>query len=99
MVTDSGRDTTEQSRHLRTSLSETEDIVDEEQYILAFLVTEVLRNSQTGKGDTGTSARGFVHLTEDESDLGVTLEVDDTSLNHFVVKIVALTSTLTDTLN
>ena len=99
MVTDSGRDTTEQGRHLGTSLSETENVVNEEQHILTLLVTEVLGNGQTGEGDTGTGTRGLVHLTEDESDLGVTLEVDDTSLNHFVVKIVTLTSTLTDTLN
>jgi peptide chain release factor 1 len=36
-------------------------------------------------------------LAEDESDLGVTLEVDDTSFDHFVVEIVTLASTLTDT--
>jgi hypothetical protein len=44
-----------------------------------------------------TGTRGLVHLTEHESDLGVTLEVDDTSLDHFVVKIVTLASTLADT--
>ena len=49
------------------------------------------------QGDTGTGSRGLVHLTEDESDLGVSLEVDDTGLNHFVVQIVTLTGTLTDT--
>lgn len=51
----------------------------------------------TGKSDTGTGSRGLVHLTEDESDLGLALEVDDTSLLHFVVKIVTLTSALADT--
>lgn len=65
--------------------------------ILTLLVTEVLGNGQTSKSDTGTGSGGLVHLTEDKSDLGVTLEVDDTSLLHFVVKIVTLTSTLTDT--
>ena len=56
-----------------------------------------LRNSQTGKGDTGTGTRGLVHLTEDKGDLGLALEVDDTSLLHLVVQIVTLTSTLADT--
>lgn len=36
-------------------------------------------------------------MTEHEGDLGVALEVDDTSLNHFVVQIVTLASTLADT--
>lgn len=97
LVTDSGGDTTEEGRHLGTGLGETEDVVNEEQHILAFLVTEVLGDGEAGKGDTGTGTRGLVHLTEDESDLGVTLKLDDTGLNHLVVEIVTLTSTLTDT--
>ena len=97
MVTDGRGDTTEEGRHLGTSLGETENVVDEKQHILAFLVTEVLGDGQTGKGDTGTGTRGLVHLTEDESDLRVTLEVDDTRLNHLVVQVVTLTGTLTDT--
>jgi hypothetical protein len=48
------------------------------------------------QGDTGTGSRGLVHLTEHKGDLGLALEVDDTSLLHFVVKIVTLTSTLAD---
>lgn len=97
MVTDSGRDTTEQGRHLGTSLSETENVVDEQKHVLALLVTEVFGNGETSESDTGTGTRGLVHLTENESDLGVTVEVDDTGLNHFVVQIVTLTGTLTDT--
>lgn len=56
-----------------------------------------LGDSQTSKGDTGTGSRGLVHLTEHKGDLGLALEVDDTSLLHFVVQIVTLTSTLADT--
>ena len=97
MVTDGRGDTTEQRRHFGTSLSETENVVNEEQHILSFLVTEVLGNGETSESDTGTGTWGLVHLTEDESDLGVAIEVDDTSLNHFVVQIVTLTGTLTDT--
>ena len=97
MVTDSRGDTTEKGRHFGTGLGEAEDVVDEEQHILTFLITEVLGDGQTGEGDTGTGTRGLVHLTEDESDLGVTLEVDDTGLNHLVVEIVTLTGTLADT--
>ena len=70
-------------------LGETENVVNEKKHILTFLISEVFSNSQTGKGDTGTSSWGFVHLTVDEGDLGVTTsDVDDTTFNHFVVQIV-----------
>ena len=97
MVTDGRRDTTEQGRHLRTRLGEPEDVVDEEKHVLALLVTELLRDGETSERNTGTGTRGLVHLTEDESDLGISLEVDDTGLNHFVVQIVTLTRALADT--
>ena len=67
---------------------------------MAFLVVgllDLLSDGKTSKGDTGTGSRGLVHLTEDKSDLGLALEVDDTGLLHFVVQIVTLTSTLADT--
>ncbi|RUS21537.1 hypothetical protein BC937DRAFT_92379 [Endogone sp. FLAS-F59071] len=97
LITDSGRNTTQQSRHLRTGLSEPENIVDEEQYVLTFLVTEVLGNGQTSKGDTSAGTWGFVHLTKHEGALGFTIEFDDTGLLHFVVQIVTLTGALSDT--
>jgi hypothetical protein len=56
-----------------------------------------IRDSKTSKGDTGTGTRGLVHLTEDQCDLGVTVKLNDGSLLHFLVQIVTLTSTLTDT--
>lgn len=97
LVTDGRGDTTEKGRHLRTGLGETENVVNEEQHVLTLLVTEVLGNGQTGKGDTGTGTGGLVHLSEHQCDLGFTLELNDTSLLHFVVQIVTLTSTLTNT--
>lgn len=97
LVTDSGGDTTEKGRHLGTGLGETENVVNEEKHILSLLVTEVLGDGETGKGNTGTGSGGLVHLTEDKGDLGLALEVDDTSLTHFVVQVVTLTGTLTDT--
>ena len=65
--------------------------------ILAFLVTEVLGDGQTGKGDTRTGSGGLVHLAEDKGDLGLAVELNDGSLLHFMVQIVTLTGTLTDT--
>jgi hypothetical protein len=49
------------------------------------------------KGNTSTGTRRLVHLAKDQSDLGLAVELDDTSLLHFMVKIVTLTSTLADT--
>ena len=98
LVTDSRWDTTEQSRHLGTSLGEPEDVVDEEQHVLTLLVTEVLGDGQTSQGNTGTGARGLVHLSVHQGDLGgLVLEGDDTTLNHLVVQIVALPGPLADT--
>ena len=95
LVTDSRWDATKQSR---ASLGEPEDVVDEEQHILTLLVPEILGNSQTGKSNTSTSARGLVHLYVHQSDLGgLVLEGDDTTLNHLVVQIVALSGHLADT--
>lgn len=65
--------------------------------ILAFLVTEVLGDSDTSQGNTGTGSWGLVHLTEHQGDLGLAIELNDTGLLHFVVQIVTLTGTLADT--
>jgi peptide chain release factor 1 len=97
LVTDSGRNTTEKGRHFGTGLGETENVVNEEKHILTLVITEVFGNGKTSKSDTGTGTRGLVHLAEDKSALGFTLKLDDTGFNHFVVQIVTLTSTFTDT--
>lgn len=65
--------------------------------ILAFLITEVFGNGQTRKGDTSTGSGGLVHLTEHKGDLGLAIELNDGGLLHFVVQIVTLTGSLTDT--
>ena len=65
--------------------------------VLALLVTEVLGNGKTSESDTGTGTGGLVHLTEHKRDLRLALELNDGGLLHFVVQIVTLTGTLTDT--
>lgn len=97
LVTDSGGNSTKQSGHLGTGLGESENVVNEEQHILTLLVSEVLGNGQTSKGDSGSGSGRLVHLSENESHLGLSLKVDDTSLNHLSVKIVTLSGSLTDT--
>ena len=97
LVTDGRGDTTQKGRHLGTGLGETENVVNEEQHILTLGVTEVLSNGKTSKSDTGTGTGGLVHLTEHQGDLGLAIELNDGGLLHFVVQIVTLTGTLTDT--
>merc|ERR1712061_201533 len=59
---------------------------------------EVLGHGQTSQGNTGTGARGLVHLSVHQGDLGgLVLKGDDTTLNHLVVQIVALPGPLADT--
>ncbi|KAH3670907.1 hypothetical protein OGAPHI_000618 [Ogataea philodendri] len=97
LVTDGRRNTTQQSRHFRTSLSESENVVNEQQHILTFFISEVLGNGQTSKSNSGSSSRWLVHLTEHQGDLRVTLQVDDTSLLHFTVQVVTFSGSLTHT--
>lgn len=73
---------------MERTLSESEDVVNEKENVLSLVVTEVLGDGETGKGDTGTGTRGLVHLSEDESRLGLVVsELDDSSLDHLVVEI------------
>lgn len=65
--------------------------------ILSFFITEVLGHGQTRESHTSAGPGGFVHLTKDQRHFGLAIEFDDTSLLHFVVKIVALTRSLADT--
>ena len=69
MVTDGRGDTTKQGRHLGTGLRETENVIDEEQHVLSFVVAEVFGDGQSGQADTGTGAWGFVHLSVHQRDL------------------------------
>jgi peptide chain release factor 1 len=98
LVTDGGGNTTEKSRHFRTGLGESENVIDEKQDITSTLITEILSDGKTSQGDQSTGTGRLVHLTIDEGGLRLTtVKLDDTRLNHFVVEIVTLTSTLTDT--
>src|SRR5262249_9557856 len=78
----------EKCRHFRTRLHEAEDVVDEEEDVLA-LVTEVLGHGQAGEPDPESRARGLVHLPEDERHL-----VHDPRLLHLTDEVVALARAL-----
>jgi hypothetical protein len=51
----------------------------------------------TSESNTSTGSGRLVHLSEDESDLGFAIELNDRCLLHFMVQIVTLTSTFADT--
>jgi hypothetical protein len=98
------RNTAEQRRHFRTRLGEAEDVVDEEQHVLAFLVAEVFRHGQAGQRDAGARARRLVHLAEHQRHLGAlgdrplpsaSLAMTPDSRN-LVIEVVALAGTLAD---
>ena len=55
------RNAAEQRRHFRARLGEAEDVVDEEQHVLA-LVAEIFRDGEAGQADAGAGARRLVHL-------------------------------------
>jgi len=94
LVADSGGDAAEQGRHLGASLGEAEDVVHEEEHVLALDVTEVLGDGQSGERNARARAGGLVHLAVDEGGLGAALKLDDTRVHHLVVQIVALARAL-----
>ena len=57
LVPDGGRDAAQKGRHLGARLGEAEDVVDEEERILALDVTEVLGDGESGQSDTGACTR------------------------------------------
>ena len=96
------RDAAEQRRHFRTRLGEAEDVVDEEQHVLA-LVAEILRDRQPGEADAGARARRLVHLAEHQRAFGavgvavvLVRVLVDARLDHLVIEVVALARALAD---
>ena len=81
----------EQRRDLGAGLGEPEDVVDEQQHVLALHVAEVLRHRQGGQRDPQPGARRLVHLAEDQRGVG-----DDPGLGHLRDQVVALAGPLAD---
>ena len=67
------RNAAEQRRHFRAGLREAEDVVDEEQHVLA-LVAEMLGDGEAGEADAGARARRLVHLAVHQRALGAAVE-------------------------
>src|SRR5699024_2706225 len=76
---------------LGTGLREAEDVVDEQEDVLALHVAEVLGHGEGREGDAHTRPRRLVHLTEHQG--GV---LEDAHLLHLEEEVGALTGALTD---
>ena len=89
LVADLRRHPAEERGDLRARLHEAEDVVDEQQHVLALDVAEVLRHRQAGERHAHARAGRLVHLAEDEHGL-----VDHARLGHLEPEVVALAGAL-----
>ena len=87
----------EQRRHFGAGLREAEDVVDEEQHVLA-LVAEMLGDGEAGEADAGAGTRRLVHLAVHQRAFrafAAALLVD-AGFDEFVIEIVAFAGALAD---
>ncbi len=91
-------DPAKQGRHFRARLGEAEDVVDEEQHVLALFVAEVLGLGQTRQGDAGAGARRLVHLAVDQGAARTLAAAGlvHAGLDHLVIEVVALAGAFAD---
>src|SRR5690606_38223390 len=85
LITNRGRHTAQQCGYFRTGQGVTVDVVDEQQYVTAF-VPEFLGHGQTSQGDTQTVTRRLVHLTINQRYL-----VQYVGIFHLVIEIITFT--------
>ena len=91
------RNTAEQRRHFGARLGEAEDVVDEEQHVLA-LVAEMLGDREAGEADAGAGARRLVHLAVHQRAFrafAAALLVD-AGFDELVIEVVAFAGALAD---
>jgi len=53
-------------------------ITYEEKHVLALLITEIFSHSKTSESDASAGPRRLVHLTEDQGNLRVPIQLNDT---------------------
>ncbi len=98
LVTHRRRHTAKQCGHLGTGQRVAVDIVDEQQYVTAF-IAELLGHGEAGQGNAQTVTGRLVHLAVNHRYLGLgeVLDVNHARFLHLVVEVVTFTGTLTDT--
>ena len=101
LIADRGGNAAEQRRHLGARLGEAEDVVDEEQHVLA-LIAEIFRDGEAGQADARAGAGRLVHLAVHQRafrfDVGIRLVRIgiDLGLDELVIEVVALAGALAD---
>ena len=101
LIADRRGDAAEQRRHFGARLREAEDVVDEEQHVLA-LVAEMLGDGQAGERDAHARARRLVHLAEHQRAFRLDVRIGmmrvgvDLGLDELVIEVVALARALAD---
>ena len=101
LIAHGGGDAAEQRRHFGARLGEAEDIVHEEQHVLA-LVAEIFGDGEPGQADAGAGARRLVHLAIHQRAFracGRALVLGSLftpEFDHLVIEVVALAGALAD---
>ena len=97
LVADGRRDAAEQRRHFRAGLREAEDVVDEEQHVLA-LVAEIFGDGEAGQADARPRPRRLVHLAVDERAFGALAAalLVHARFDELVIEVVAFAGALAD---
>jgi hypothetical protein len=95
LIAHGARHAAEERAHLAARLGEAEDVVDEEQHVLALFIAEVLGHGQRRKRHTRARSRRLVHLAEYQRGLAdhgrAALEL---RLAHLDEQVVALARSL-----
>ncbi len=91
MVTNGAGHPAQQGGHLRAGQDITEDVVDEQQHVTAF-VTEIFGHRQTGQGDPEANPGGLIHLAENHRD-----GIHHAVFLHFVIQVGAFTGAFAHT--
>ena len=94
LIANRRRDTTKKRGHFGTRLCKAEDIIDEEQHILAFFVTEIFGQRQTAEADTRTRAGRLVHLSIDQRRFRFAIGLDNAGFHHFMIEIITFARSL-----
>ncbi len=97
LITDGGGDSTEERGHFRARLREAENVVDEQENVLSFFVSEYSADGERAQRDARASSRRLIHLAVNQSrfrDDGLAgLEL---RFIHFQVEVVAFARALAD---
>ena len=101
LIADRRGDAAEQRGDFRTGLGEAEDVVDEQEHVLA-LVAEMLGDGDAGQSDAHARAGRLVHLAEHQRAFRFNVRIGimgigvDLRFDEFVIEIVALAGAFAD---